>query len=66
MSRTIDPNLDCAFVENALVFVVPRIGGTRPPDSPFTPPLIEIDRKLNQWPYLLLPEGVDDGLDCCC
>ena len=25
-SRTIDANLDCAFVENAFVFVVPNIG----------------------------------------
>ena len=25
-SRTIDANLDCAFVENALVFVFPNIG----------------------------------------
>ena len=31
-SRTFDANLDCTFVENALVFVVPNIGrGVRPP-----------------------------------
>ena len=26
LSRTIDENLDCVFVENALVFLVPNIG----------------------------------------
>ena len=27
LSRTSDANLDCAFVENALVFIVPKLGG---------------------------------------
>ena len=33
-TRTTDANLDCAFVENALVFVAPKIGRARasPPD----------------------------------
>ena len=33
-SRTTDAILDCAFVENALVFVVPKIGRARAPPSP--------------------------------
>ena len=35
-SKTIEANLDCAFVENAFVFVVPKIGGAR---ASLTPPL---------------------------
>ena len=35
-SRTTDANLDCAFVENALVFVAPKIGRARAP--PVRPP----------------------------
>ena len=30
-SRTTDANVDCAFVENALVFVVPKIGWAQAP-----------------------------------
>ena len=37
-SRTTDANLDCAFVENALVFVVPKIGRTRAPFGPLYDP----------------------------
>ena len=33
LSRTTDANLDCAFVENALVFVIPKIG------CAWTPPI---------------------------
>ena len=33
-SRTTDSNLDRAFVENTLVFVVPKSGGARPPLGP--------------------------------
>ena len=29
--RTTDANLDCVFVENALVFLDPKIGGPGPP-----------------------------------
>ena len=36
MSRTTDANLDCAFVENALIFVVPKIGVC--PGPPWRPP----------------------------
>ena len=36
-SRTTDANLDCAFVENSLVFVFPKIGRARLPLVP--PPL---------------------------
>ena len=44
MSRTIDTNLDCAFVKSPLVFHVPKIGGALEPHdptfmSPLTPPL---------------------------
>ena len=39
-SRTTDANLDCAFVENALLFVVPNIGGARAPlGLPLSAPL---------------------------
>ena len=31
LSKTADANLDCAFVETALVFVVPKIGGAPGP-----------------------------------
>ena len=42
-SRTTDANLDCAFVENALLFVVPNIGGARAPlGSPLSAPLDSI------------------------
>ena len=41
-SRTSDANLDSAFVESALVFVVPKIGGARALiGPPFTTPLFE-------------------------
>ena len=30
-STTTDANLDCAFVENALVFIVPKVGRARGP-----------------------------------
>ena len=33
---TTDPNLECAFVENAIVFVIPKIG--TPPGLPITIP----------------------------
>ena len=40
-SRTTDANLDCAFVENALVFVVLNIGGAQAPPGPPCPlPLV--------------------------
>ena len=39
LSRTTDANLDCAFVETALVFVVPKIGKPRPPSFQTTLPL---------------------------
>ena len=32
------PNLDCAFVESALLFVVPKIGLARAPQGPPCPP----------------------------
>ena len=40
--RTTDTNLDCAFVENALVFVVPKMGVARAPLPlpPFTTPML--------------------------
>ena len=34
-SRTTDANLDCAFVENALLFVVLKIGRALPPPDEF-------------------------------
>ena len=40
-SRTTDTNLDGAFVENALIFVVPKIGWARTP--PLTTPLSSLD-----------------------
>ena len=36
---TTDPNLECAFVENAIVFVIPKIG--TPPGLPITTPGID-------------------------
>ena len=33
-SRTIDANHDSAFVDNAIVFVVPNIGGSHPLTTP--------------------------------
>ena len=38
LSRTSDADLDCAFVENALPFVAPKIERARP--HPFTTPMI--------------------------
>ena len=36
-TRTTDANLDCAFVENTIVFVVQKIGRAR---APFGPPWV--------------------------
>ena len=38
LSRTTDSNLDCAFVETALVFLVPKIGWVRAPLGPLVCP----------------------------
>ena len=35
-SRATDANLDCVFVENALVLVALKIGGTSPPWPPWS------------------------------
>ena len=41
-SRTADADLECAFVENALVIVVPKIGRAQAPlVSPCLSPLVE-------------------------
>ena len=42
-TRTTDANLECAFVENALLFVV-KLGGP-PSPLPFTTPLVHNDRE---------------------
>ena len=55
MSATNDANFDCAFVENALVFNVPKSG------PPVAPPSEE-NRAL-EGPDLGEPHG-STGLDC--
>ena len=37
LSKTADANLDCAFVESALVFVVLKIGKDKAPPFPLPP-----------------------------
>ena len=47
-SRTTEANFDCAFVENALVFVVPDIGRARAPlNPPFRFPVWDNDKLIN-------------------
>ena len=40
--RTTDANLDCAFVENALVFVAPKMGRAQAPLNEIGPYLISV------------------------
>ena len=46
--RTTDAKLDYAFVENALVFVYPRIGWTKAPLSTPTPAYLHLGDKLEE------------------
>ena len=39
-SRTAEGNLDCVFVENALLFFVPKVGRAQPP--PLYDPLVNV------------------------
>ena len=47
LSRTTDANLDCAFVEKTLVFVVPNIEGPGPLGPPLNDPLPEMHTTIH-------------------
>ena len=49
LSRTTDANLDWAFVEKALLFVVPKVGRARVPlMTPLTTPCFRITKSFHQ------------------